>query len=935
MILYPHSKEDIFLIIIRDLTKIYNNGYNKTVALDKIDITFPDRGLVVILGKSGSGKSTFINMLGGLDKPTGGEIFVNGTDITKLSGANFDAYRNTYVGVVFQEFNLIDDITVFDNIDMTLKLAEKGADVNTVDEVLTMVGLNNLGHRKPSELSGGQRQRVALARTLIKKPEIILADEPTGALDYSTGEEVFESLKKIAETRLVIIVTHNKDLALTYGDRIVEMRDGKFVKDISRQPDESREIRKLLPNLAEVSQTANLSEETLNDMLDAAREASDGEDVYMGISYDKDRIALSYSEVVDTFYAKSEVADYSPTPPVDTDTDKKFRLSKGKIRTKDCVSFAKKNIRRSKKRIKLMTFLSTVSMMCLTIALIVGSINVPSLIADTSYGSGSQNVIEVRGKSFALSETEIAIIGDTLSGYAKGYVKSFTAYPYFSDTTSSDSFFSDTKFEFTEINGSVEGAKPVDLGYSMIEGSTLPGTANEVIISDLLAYELLRSGFVGMDPDGKYGMFFCEKTSDLLEYSFALRNAAGKYLKISGVFVTDYADYSDIISGNMVDSEISELANTFNGNRNLIYGKVFALSGFGDEISAVTTAESTSFDINLYSKNSYSDYYDYTTPMPFSAVSHTSGYVFYNKSGANTLPATLGDDEIIVTFDAMQYMLYNYCMNENREYVWKDTPAELASSADYRDFMNGNTEITMSLSTYINSEYLSVLNGEKVKITGMACPSTESTDDTFFFSDKLYESVKNFNKGYNSVFVKKTSSKSSLRSLITELRTQELFCGSAKATVSGMKELEDTVYSIRETFGYIALGFGFFAFIIILSYMAQSVRFRTKEIAVFRLIGAKQSDVARIFLTEGTLISARITLFTSIISYIIISMINSTLSSLLYYFGITFNLITFTPLTVIEIFVLTTLFVFTASILPIFNITHKKPVDAIKMGGTL
>lgn len=187
------------MIQLKNITKIYGSGKNSVVALKNLSIDFGSKGLVVILGKSGCGKSTLLNIMGGLDKATTGDLIVSGRSAKTFSASEFDSYRNTYIGMVFQEFNLIDEITVYQNIEITLKLQRKNTDVNTVDEVLSMVGLASLGYRRPAELSGGQRQRVALARALLKKPEILLADEPTGSLDVSTSEEVFEVLKKACE----------------------------------------------------------------------------------------------------------------------------------------------------------------------------------------------------------------------------------------------------------------------------------------------------------------------------------------------------------------------------------------------------------------------------------------------------------------------------------------------------------------------------------------------------------------------------------------------------------------------------------------------------------------------------------------------------------------------------------------------------------------
>lgn len=244
------------MIVIKNLKKTYKIKKGTDVnALKGISLTLPQTGMIFILGKSGSGKSTLLNIIGGLDKPDSGEITVNDKPLHKFSAADFDYYRNTCVGFVFQNYNLIDELTVEQNIALALQLQKKTGYPNRVKEVLKTVDIEDLGKRKPNTLSGGQRQRVAIARVLIKPPDIILADEPTGALDSETGKGILDTLKKLSEKRLVLIVSHDRETAETYGDRIIEMKDGKITADKipekpslhERKSDNDRLIKSGLP----------------------------------------------------------------------------------------------------------------------------------------------------------------------------------------------------------------------------------------------------------------------------------------------------------------------------------------------------------------------------------------------------------------------------------------------------------------------------------------------------------------------------------------------------------------------------------------------------------------------------------------------------------------------------------------------------------------
>ena len=202
------------MLEIRNVTKIYRSKTGEEVrALDNVSISFPETGMVFILGKSGSGKSTLLNVMGGLDSYDGGEFIIKGKSSNDFGGSDFDAYRNTFIGFIFQEYNVLDDFTVGANIALALELQGKKATPETIGDILEQVDLVDFAKRKPNELSGGQKQRVAIARALVKDPQIIMADEPTGALDSATGKQIFDTLKELSKTKLVLIVSHDRDFA--------------------------------------------------------------------------------------------------------------------------------------------------------------------------------------------------------------------------------------------------------------------------------------------------------------------------------------------------------------------------------------------------------------------------------------------------------------------------------------------------------------------------------------------------------------------------------------------------------------------------------------------------------------------------------------------------------------------------------------------------
>ncbi len=223
------------MIELKNVCKTYKSKKgSKTKALNNVSLKFDEKGMTFILGKSGSGKSTLLNIIGGLDKYDSGDMLILGKSSKDFNASLFDSYRNTYVGFVFQEFNLLEDYNVYENIVLALQLQQKDVDKEKIDNLLDKLELTDLKLRKVNELSGGQKGRVAIARALIKDPKIILADEPTGNLDSKTGKQVMDLLKEISKEKLVIIVSHDTESANTYGDRIIEIKDGSVVKDTNK-----------------------------------------------------------------------------------------------------------------------------------------------------------------------------------------------------------------------------------------------------------------------------------------------------------------------------------------------------------------------------------------------------------------------------------------------------------------------------------------------------------------------------------------------------------------------------------------------------------------------------------------------------------------------------------------------------------------------------
>lgn len=236
------------MLQLKNIVKTYGEKDNKVTALNGINIAFRENEFVAVLGHSGCGKTTMLNIIGGLDHATSGDLVINGISTQKYRDRDWDAYRNRSIGFIFQSYNLIPHQTVLANVELALTISgvSKSQRKKKAIEALKQVGLGDQLHKKPNQMSGGQMQRVAIARALINNPDILLADEPTGALDSETSIQVMELLKEIAKDRLVILVTHNPELAEQYATRIVRVKDGSILSDTDPfEPKESAEIEKV------------------------------------------------------------------------------------------------------------------------------------------------------------------------------------------------------------------------------------------------------------------------------------------------------------------------------------------------------------------------------------------------------------------------------------------------------------------------------------------------------------------------------------------------------------------------------------------------------------------------------------------------------------------------------------------------------------------
>ncbi len=221
------------ILKVENLTKVYGKGENKVVAVDNVSFSVKRGEFVAIVGSSGSGKSTILHLIGGVDRPTSGKVYIEGKDVYSLNEENLAIFRRRQVGLIYQFYNLIPILNVVENITLPCDLDGKKVEKTRVDEILKVLGLENRKNNLPNELSGGQQQRVSIGRALINNPAIILADEPTGNLDSKSSDEIVELLKVSNKkyNQTIIMITHNLEIA-KIADRVIKIEDGKIVSEV-------------------------------------------------------------------------------------------------------------------------------------------------------------------------------------------------------------------------------------------------------------------------------------------------------------------------------------------------------------------------------------------------------------------------------------------------------------------------------------------------------------------------------------------------------------------------------------------------------------------------------------------------------------------------------------------------------------------------------
>ena len=917
------------MLQIRNLTKTYKVGSGRVVALDNINLDFPDKGLVFIVGKSGSGKSTFLNILGGLDKMDSGDIIINGRSTNDFSRRDFDAYRNYHIGFIFQEFNLIEDISVKENIAIALKIQSKSHDETTIDEALKMVNLEGLGYRTPKELSGGQKQRISVARALVKNPNIILADEPTGALDSKTGYELISSLKTLSKNKLVIVVTHDFEMANVFGDEIIKLNDGRIVDHLTISKD-----YKVLKNERISNNILKIS--SGNEIIDTEfikENLSKEKTSYVCLTANPETFTVAYPEVYDKVFAKEDLSKKFVSKKGEFEDLKiakgKKSNQKAKIEFKECLKMAVQHFKTSKGRFLFLLIFTILSFSMLGLTYTLSKVNNDNIIANTLVNNNIElGIMEKHGtngkENFTITNTNALKNEYSDINFAIGKTISLSYTP--------SSKPSGSAFEMGEFKGIVECSDISKLNLNIIEGkykfdsSSLEN--NEIIISDYAAYELRRTGYLGRDNQGIYGIIKPESLTEQINSTIVINTTE---YKIVGVFDTNFEDFLPLLISEVYVNDEQEQASSLEALKSYYYARIFGPNGFykkyidGSGHDVAPTYFSVYSDrIPLYGYNSEEENllasYTYTSInanqlskfYSYDEVKEDSTFKYKTIWGNSDIK--LKDNQVILSYDWLK----------DNGFIYKEQIEEAVKVINqnllFRKMYDSSTVDSIVYDKGV--EVVAVIDvGDNISIDGSKFDFY--SDVPIYLSESFKDMIKNAVYSYDQILFTLDGSKADYKETIHEFTSS----GYSVLNIDGKTSYgAESIKSLKNVVLFISIVFSIFSLLILFNYSLNNVKARKKEIGILRATGARGRDVLKIFVVEEGILATIVTILSLIIVVVASTYINNSLGNL----DIGIQLIVFNFVDILTIALLIYLIYGFSTLLPVMSVVNMKPIDAIR-----
>ncbi|MBE6749634.1 MAG: ATP-binding cassette domain-containing protein [Ruminococcaceae bacterium] len=911
----------------KNLVKIYKPKKGVPVtALDGVNLKFNDKGMVFLLGKSGSGKSTLLNVLGGLDSYEKGEIIIKGVSSKKFRQKHFDSYRNTYVGFIFQEYNVLDEFTVGANIALAIELQNRKATDEEINNILKQVDLEGYALRKPNELSGGQKQRVAIARALVKNPQIIMADEPTGALDSVTGRQIFETLKKLSKEKLVIVVSHDREFAENYADRIIELADGKVISDLELDNEykESEDTLEYNGNVIEVPAGYHLTEEDRKQI----------NEYISSLNSTNAKISISKGSKAHKFKA----TDISKIKLTDSSA---FKLIKSKLPLKSAFKIGASGLKYKKFRLVITILLCCISFGLFGLSDTFGAYNHIEVCTNSLVDSKVDYIstvksIKVEDDDYSywmsngyLSESDLADFKTATNIKMHGVYFPIGGDLSFNSQRNPEIELTETDFEiyntyfsgFAEINQSIID----EMNFSLLAGTLPDGTKDEIAISEYIFSVFQKANYTDgsliKDANGK----------EVIDYKQinAYSDILGKKIKL------DNKDYTvtAIVDTNFDIERYIPLTVKKENKTNAEELLDYAL------LSEFSYASESSFAGLAMVGEGYIDKLIAESPK----ISHiTKGYIYFNADNygvdSNYLAKlsdlkdekiiwldgqkdTLGEKEIIATTDSINFYgleseLGDEVFTTEEEY-YKILLKKAKSLTIIKDFF-ADTDVPISEDGY--------------KVVGfiVADPMKTKINSTVVCSDNLFsEFADGPENRYSFCVGSMPKEKQAIKNMVE-------FCYREDADIRyeiqnsvtyELDALNDVLKTLSSVFLYIGLGFALFSAIMFANFIATSISYKKQEIGILRAIGSRSNDVFRIFFAESFIIAIINFLLSATGVGVATAIINHVFRNEM---GILITVLTFNLRQVLLLLAVSILVAFISSYIPVKKIAAKKPIDAIR-----
>ena len=933
------------MLEVHGLTKVYKPKKGVPVlAVDHINLKFPDKGMVFLLGKSGSGKSTMLNLLGGLDKYDEGEIIIKGKSSKDFKQRDFDSYRNTYLGFIFQEYNILEEFNVGANIALALELQGQKATDEKINQILAQVDLAGYGQRKPNELSGGQKQRVAIARALVKDPEIIMADEPTGALDSNTGRQILDTLKKLSEDKLVIVVSHDREFAEAYADRIIELADGHVISDMEYfKLDEGEEGPKLdqvpkpgeglvfNPDAILIAPSYHLTEEdrlAINAWMDQRQGGG-----MMRIFHRPGATAEQYGrKAVPTDESRIVAALTAP-----------FCLIRSKLPLKNAFKIGASGLKHKKFRLVVTIFLSCVSFGLFGLSDTMGSYDHVRTCADSiadsniTYATFAKEVLEGNSDysywygGYNLSDADVEKIEeDTGIQVIPVYV------PIDWDDTFEDQYDSSANFSETDYHiyaYGIQGLATVtqdildDMGFDLVAGRLPEGDTNEIAITSY-EVETFKIGGYKMPEDTVYQTI--TEDADMLGKVLVLGNTE---YTIVGVVDThfDLDRYKDLTvddpSATTADTLIDyALASEINNAR---YYSLLQVGLVGE--GHIDTLLEGKINASHIKSGWYDLYYEGTEEENYSDFQWLSAYYLTTLSEVDRDQIVWVDDsygklssnEVVISYDLLLEIFGSEETAHIVENGFTDDEKKMLDSFQLDQYVDSasNSVVSISVDTYT-----------ELHIVGYLTEEYSSVDELVVVDNATFkESAMNDDGDYQMAIGVMPESQRDIRSLVKYCMTDEDGDG-VRYTLENSVTYEldglDEVFKIlSRIFLGIGIFFAVFASILMATFISSSISYKKQEIGILRAIGARGSDVFRIFFSESFIISMINFVLSTLATFGIVSLINHAMRKSV---GLLVNILTFGIRQVLLLLVVSLAVAAIASFFPVNHNARKKPIDAIR-----